>query len=211
VHLAVGVGGYEDAPDEMVRATVGGTVVLLEAAHRAGIERFVLVSSSAVVTGYPRGTWIDASTPPSFAGLYGLTKWLQEEVGRQYAAEHGMVVPILRPWVIVDGPTRRMRLGGPLDATDAVGHDGPFGWVDRTDFAEACALALTAPLLGAPVFHLMPNPIGKRWFDTEPAERLLGWRPRWDFAGDVPDGWTIPDAVPAEPAAATPPSLRTMT
>lgn len=189
LHLAMGGGGPDETAESILRASVVGTGVVLEAARRAGIRRVVVASSGAVVTGYPRGTRIDASTPARFSGLYPLGKWLQEVVAHQYAEEHAMVVPILRPWVIVDAATRRLRTGESLDEqSDPLSHNGAFGWVDRFDFAEACALAIERPLDGAPVFHVMPNRLARSMFDVERTVAKLGWQPRHDFAADVPDG-----------------------
>lgn len=196
LHLAIGPWDPGTRPTDSIDGSVRATVLLFRAAAAAGVGRVVLVSSAAVITGYPRGTRIDRSTPPAFSGLYPLAKWLQEEVARRYAAGAGgsaMCVPILRPWVVVDAVTRRLRTGVSIDdEADPVAHDGCFGWIDRHDLADACVRALTVPLEGAPVFHLMANPVGRALLDTGPAERELGWRPRHDFAADIPVGWRMP-------------------
>jgi nucleoside-diphosphate-sugar epimerase len=91
--------------------------------------------------------------------------------------------------VVVDGPSRRLRDGTPLDpAPHPFDHNGVFGWIDRRDLASACRLALDAPLAGAPVYHLVASSLGRRLFDVGAAERELGWHPVHDFAADVPDG-----------------------
>jgi len=200
LHLAVGRWGQGVSPTDSLDGSVRATVLLFRAAAAAGVDRVVLMGSAAVVTGHARGTRIDRATPPAFTGLYPLAKWLQEEVARRHAAGAGgraMCAPILRPWVVIDAATRRLRTGASIDdETDPVGHDGCFGWVDRHDLADACVRALAAPLQGAPVFHLMANPIGRVLLDTEPAERELGWRPRHDFARDIPAGWRMPAGWP---------------
>lgn len=201
VHLATGVGAAGSSPAETMEDSVGVTVNLLEAAHAAGIERVVLMSSGAVVLDHARGTWIDADTPPAFTGTYALGKWLQECAARQYAQRTGMKIPILRPWVVVDAATRTLRPGLPMpDPADPLSHNGVFGWIERTDLAEACALSLTAPMEGAPVFHLMANPLGRALYDGGPAEHVLGWRPVHDFRDDIPDGFTLPADWPVRPA-----------
>ena len=196
LHLAVGRWDQGTSATDSLDGSVRATVLLFRAAAAAGVDRVVLMSSAAVITGYPRGTRIDRSSPPAFTGLYPLAKWLQEEVARRYAGGAGgsvMCAPILRPWVVIDANTRRLRTGVSIDAEpDPVGHDGCFGWVDRHDLADACVRALTVPLEGAPVFHLMANPIGRALLDTGPAEHELGWRPRHDFADDIPVGWRMP-------------------
>jgi nucleoside-diphosphate-sugar epimerase len=177
----------------MIADSVGATVAIFEAIRAGACRRVVLMSSGAVVTGYPRGRRIDASTPAAFAGVYALTKHLQEEVTHHYAAELGLVAPILRPWVVVDADTRRLRDGTSLDTEpDPLAHNGAWGWVDRRDLADACALAVLAPLSRSPVISLMANPLGRRLHDPSAAD-ALGWRPRFTFEGDVPPGTQVPD------------------
>jgi hypothetical protein len=64
--------------------------------------------------------------------------------------------------------------------------------VERGDLAEACRLALTVPLTGAPIIHLVPSPLGRVLFDPGPADELLGWRPQHDFAAEIPTGVVVP-------------------
>jgi nucleoside-diphosphate-sugar epimerase len=178
VHLAIAgrPADYEN-PEIPMQGTVVATTNLLEAARRTGITRFVLMSSGAVVTGYSRDTFIHVGLPHKFQGLYCLTKSLQEIIARQYADEHGLTIPALRPWSVVDGRTYRAKSGEPLRSDG-----GFFGLVCRYDLAAACRLALTAPLTGFQPFHIMATAAGRRWFDVERTEQGLGWRPAVDFA-----------------------------
>ena len=175
--------GEHPNPEGPMKSTVVGTANLLEAAHRAGIKRFVLVSSGAVITGYSRDTYIHAGLPHKFKGLYCLTKSLQERIAMQYAEEYGMVIPCLRPWSVVDGRTFTYASGQPIRKGDGA----YFGLVCRYDLAEACRLALTAPLEGFQAFHIMVTEPGRRWFDVDRTERLLGWKPAVSFAQFSPD------------------------
>lgn len=182
IHLAItGKPGAYESPEEPMRSTVVATANLLEATRRASIRRFVLMSSGAVVVDYARDTFIHAGLPHKFRGLYNLTKSLQEIIGRQYAEEHGIAVVALRPWGIVDGRAYCTKQGEPLCASDMY-----FGLICRFDVAEACRLALTAPLDGFQVFHLMATEQGRRTFDVDRTERLLGWRPKVDFTEFAP-------------------------
>lgn len=177
VHLAMGhIGDEADGPEPQMRGTVLATVNVLEAARRAGIGRFVLMSSGAVVSGYSRGTYIDVGLPYNCRGLYPLTKVMQEIAARQYAEDYGLTVPALRPWSVVDSRTNRNRLGEPLHHNRVY-----FGWVCRYDLAEACGMALNAPLSGFQPFHIMSTAPGRSSFDVDRTERLLGWRPSVDF------------------------------
>jgi nucleoside-diphosphate-sugar epimerase len=184
VHLAAiaGIPELLATPEVPMQSTVAATANLLEAAQRAGIQRFVLMSSGAVVTGYSRDTYIHVGLPHKFRGIYCLTKSLQERLATQYAEEHGMVIPTLRPWSVVDGPTYRHRGGKAL----IPGDPSYFGLVCRYDLVEACRLALTAPLDGFQPFHIMATDEGRRWFDVDRTERLLGWCPTVTFADLAP-------------------------
>jgi len=180
VHLAAVAGGAElfETPEIPMQGTVVATANLFDAARRVGIKRVVLMSSGAVVTGYTRDTFIHADLPHKFKGLYCLTKSLQERIAEQYADEFGMTVPALRPWSVVDGLTFRHRNGQNL----TVGESVYFGYVCRYDLAEACRLALTAPIFGFQPLHIMATDEGRRWFDVNRTEALLGWRPTVEFA-----------------------------
>lgn len=193
VHLATGGVRPGTTPPGMVSDALGTTVALLEAARGGALRRLVLMSSGAVLTGHPRGTRIGPGTPVAYRGLYALTKHLQEVTVTRYAEELGIVAPILRPWVVVDADRRRLRDGTPMDpALDPLDHNGAWGWVERRDLADACALALVAPMTGAPVIHLMANPLGRALLDTTAAD-ALGWRPRFPFLDAVPPGTDVPD------------------
>jgi nucleoside-diphosphate-sugar epimerase len=185
IHLAAGTGF---TPRERLEGAVTATTNLFEAAVERGVTRVVLMSSGVVVTGYPRTTWIDARTTPRFTGIYGLAKWLQEEVARHYSREFGITVPILRPWVIVDASTGRRSDGEMREEPDPYGHNGAFGWVDRYDVADAAWLAVTAPVSGAPVYHLMPSRLAAGLFDVDAARTELGWSARHDFEEWIPAG-----------------------
>jgi nucleoside-diphosphate-sugar epimerase len=185
VHMAIAGGQREEYkdPELPMKWSVVGTANLLEAARRAGINRFVLMSSGAVVTGYSRDTYIHAAIPHYFKGLYCLTKSLQERIAEQYAEEYGMVIPCLRPWSVVDGPTGTVKWGGgKIEPQKAESH---FGLICRHDLAEACRLALTAPLQGFQALNIFGSPAARRWFDVERTEKLLGWKPKYDFADSM--------------------------
>lgn len=193
VHLATGAARDGATPPSVMADSVGTTVALLEAARASGCRRMVLMSSSAVVTGYPRGTHIEAATEPAFEGIYALSKYLQEVVATRYAAEAGFEIPILRPWSVVDGHQRIFRDGRSIDSVaDPLAHDGVFGWIDRGDLADACAAALVVPISGAPIIHLMANQLGRQLFNMSAANELLDWQPRFHFSADIPAGTRLP-------------------
>ena len=110
VHLAaavpgpVGVTSAAEAhpPEQMLRANVMGTIHVLEAAVREGIDKVVLASSNAA-TGY----WLSHEVPPDYLPLdenhpcrprdpYGLGKLLNEVTCRSYSQAHGLRTICLR-------------------------------------------------------------------------------------------------------------------
>lgn len=179
VHMAMGpVPGEDDAPELLMQTNVVATANLLWAARRAGIKRFVLMSSGAVIEDYwPETPFIHVGLPHRFKSLYCLTKSLQERLGEQYATEYGMTIVALRPWVIVDSRLNLHRFTDQLSRDDR----DYFGFVCRYDLAEACNLALTADLRGFQPFHIMATEEGCRRFDVAHTTEILGWRPTATF------------------------------
>ncbi len=175
VHMAMGpVPGPDDPPELLMQTNVVATANLLWAARRAGVNRFVLMSSGAVIEDYwPETPYIHVDLPHRFRDLYRLTKSLQERLAEQYAFEFGMTIPTLRPWVIVDSRLNLHRF------TDELSRDDPdyFGFVCRYDLAEACRLALEADIEGFQPFHIMATEEGCRRFDVAHTTAALGWRP----------------------------------
>src|SRR5262249_13301289 len=78
IHEARGTKSVYDFHD----LNVTGTFEVLEASARAGVTRFVFISSTSASDRH---------------GIYGHTKILGEEMARAYAHRHGMEVIILRP------------------------------------------------------------------------------------------------------------------
>ena len=86
-------GRYEDFHD----TNVLGTFHVLESARRAGVERFIHVSTVAVV-GRPRpGTVIDETYPCAPVDPYMRSKLDGEWLVRDYFESHGLPALILRP------------------------------------------------------------------------------------------------------------------
>jgi nucleoside-diphosphate-sugar epimerase len=73
----------EQNPVKAVEVNVGGTLNLMAAAKRAGVRRFVLMSTSAVYGDQTARLDEDAlvGAPHGLFGVYSATKWLAERVG----------------------------------------------------------------------------------------------------------------------------------
>ncbi len=96
VHLAARAGIPDSVADPLgtFEANVTHTVGLLDAARRAGIRRFVLASSNAVLG--PHEPPADEAVLPRPASPYGASKLAGEAYVRAYAATYGMAACALR-------------------------------------------------------------------------------------------------------------------
>lgn len=97
-----GVGWNSVHPGSLFRDNVAIGVNVLEAARRAGVGRFLVVSSACV---YPRDCAIPTPETEGFRGApektnegYGWAKRMAEYLGRAYAEEFGMEIAIARPY-----------------------------------------------------------------------------------------------------------------
>ena len=122
VHLAAHVhvmresGG--DPRDGYFRTNVEGTEILGRAAARAGIRRFVFLSSVKVNGEITRERAFTESDPPAPADAYGASKAQAEERLKKIAGETGMEVVILRP-PLVYGPGVKANFLSLLRAVDS--------------------------------------------------------------------------------------------
>jgi UDP-glucuronate 4-epimerase len=108
VHLGAyaGVRASVEHPRIYQQANVGGTLSLLEASRRRGVQRFLLISSSTV---YGRGAGIPFCEDAPLgipASPYGATKRAAEILGLTYQGLHDVPVVCLRPFSVY-GPRLR--------------------------------------------------------------------------------------------------------
>jgi dihydroflavonol-4-reductase len=98
-HVAADYRLWAPDPDDLYRANVEGTRAILAAAKAAGVPRIVYTSSVAVL-GIPKdGTPGSETTPVTvddMIGHYKRSKFLAEEVAREFAAD-GLPVVIVNP------------------------------------------------------------------------------------------------------------------
>jgi UDP-glucose 4-epimerase len=83
-------------PEDDGAVNVGGTVALLEAAHRAGVERFVYVSTGGALYGEADTIPTPEDAPIRPLSPYGTSKWAGEAYCDLYARLHGMSTLTLR-------------------------------------------------------------------------------------------------------------------
>ena len=111
VHGAAVTGAYERERSDIasiLEVNVMGTLAVLEAARRHGVERFLYPGS---VTVYGESQYIydamdEAATPPVPVGTYGITKYAAERLSLRYRTLWGMDVVAARIGVVF-GPWER--------------------------------------------------------------------------------------------------------
>jgi nucleoside-diphosphate-sugar epimerase len=127
-----------------------GTVRLAEAAAKAGVRRFIFISSIGVLGESTSGAPFTATSRPAPVAPYAISKWEAEQELTRIARETGMEVVIIRP-PLVHGPgapgnfARLLRLvarGLPLPFA---GITGRRTFVSRANLASLIAAALGHP------------------------------------------------------------------
>jgi len=108
VHLAARAGVRPSVMDPLLyeSVNVGGTTVLLEAARRTGVRKFVFASSSSV---YGLGDNVasnESVTPPRPISPYAATKIAGEHLCHVYAHLYGLQIVCLRLFTVY-GPRQR--------------------------------------------------------------------------------------------------------
>ncbi|MBI3529719.1 MAG: SDR family oxidoreductase [Betaproteobacteria bacterium] len=116
VHIMRESGG--DAREAFFRTNVEGSENLARQAARAGVRRFVFLSSVKVNGEITRERAFTESDPPAPTDAYGASKAQAEERLKKIADETGMEVVILRP-PLVYGPGVKANFLGLLRAVDS--------------------------------------------------------------------------------------------
>lgn len=107
VHQAAQAGVRESVtnPRKVTDINVDGTVNVLEASKKSGVERVVLASSSSVY-GKPQSLPYEENHPTEPVSPYGVTKLTQEHMARTYTEIHNLPTVCLR-YFTVYGPRMR--------------------------------------------------------------------------------------------------------
>jgi nucleoside-diphosphate-sugar epimerase len=171
--------------EEFRRVNVEGTKILLDAAVRAGIRRFVFTSTTSVYgcTSRPKegAIWVTEGLEPHPEDIYDFTKLEAERLCRE-ASHADMSVAVLRMSRCFPEPARLVvfyRL---------------YRGVDRRDVAEGHWLAATVPLKGFEIFNMSvesvfrPEDTDLLWTDPwkvidrqAPGVREIFLRKRWEM------------------------------
>ena len=97
-HVAADYRLWTREPEEMYKSNVEGTRAILEAARRAGVERFVYTSTVGCIGIPPEsiGNENDSARLEDMQGPYKRSKFLAEQVAMEFAAD-GFPVVIVNP------------------------------------------------------------------------------------------------------------------
>jgi len=155
---------------------VRGAYHLYEAAVRAGVKKFVFISSLTIVLGRPEYERIGADSPPRPNSFYAASKLFGENLGYVYATQHGIPVLCLRlgqPYPI-QHPEEAEYLATPRIRGLLVALE---------DIARAVECALRAPQPNFGVYSIVSDS-DTNWIDFAPAAEI-GYAPQYYF---TPDG-----------------------
>lgn len=182
-HVAAWLRPHGGAESEAYAINVEATRALAEAAARAGVRRFVLVSS-VMAYGIPTHDKVDESTPLGVnqRDVYGRTKAQGELAAREVAARTGIELCIVRPGMVY-GPgsmhwTLRLaelvKRGMPVLYGDASGYACPV-YID--DVVDILRVVAALPAARGEAFNASDAPISwSRFFDYY--GRMCGRQPR---------------------------------
>ncbi|HET7771463.1 MAG TPA: NAD(P)-dependent oxidoreductase [Chloroflexota bacterium] len=154
-----------------------GAYNVMRAATEAGIRKVVHTGPLQVSNDRPAGYFWDFDVPDDAPGrpgiwLYGITKYLGQEVVRLFAEQYDLLVPSLFYSIFANPETHAPRPGGV--------HPMTISWEDA---GLAMRRALEVAELPRPfeIFHILADlPHGK--YSNAKAKRLLGWQPRDSLA-----------------------------
>ena len=169
--------GTDDGDENPFLVNLKGLWNVLEIAKRREIRRVVHVGSCPAV--HPKGIFFEADIRRSDAGLYAVTKRLQEEMCRQFYEGTGLSIIVLRTAYIVDS---RIGLGRYREKLGSEGNRTATGWVCRHDMAEACRLALETEKTEFDIFNIAGTPEASQTCNIDRARRVLGLELRGDLA-----------------------------
>lgn len=163
VHLAARVHVMNDRAADPLAAfrltNVTGTLRVAEAAARAGVRRFVFVSSVKAVAEADGGVPLKETDPPRPVDPYGISKFEAERALQAFGAAHGMDVVIVRP-PLVYGPGVRANFQALMNAL-ARGVPLPLGAVRAQrslvyvgNLVDALVQCATRPEAAGQTFHV---------------------------------------------------------
>ncbi len=166
---AITSGSARDAadPETILQVNLLGQVALIAAARDAGVRRVINLSSAAAYgASGEREPVLDETTPGEPIGLYAITKWASERVGRRLGALWGVDLVSLRlsgvfgPWERSTGvrdtlsPHCQILAAAVADEPALLPRPGLRDWVFAPDVADAVRAILAAPALAHDLYNV---------------------------------------------------------
>lgn len=149
--------------DEVRPSNIEGGYNAFEAAHRAGVRRFLFASSNHAVGFYQRSHTIDDKVALRPDSRYGVSKAFGELLGRLYADKYDMEVFCLRIGNVNERPLDERRL--------AI-------WLSPRDLAQLVTIGVEHPHIRFEVVYGVSGNT-RSWYDNRNAYRL-GYQPKDD-------------------------------
>jgi NAD+ dependent glucose-6-phosphate dehydrogenase len=156
---------------EVLHANIGGTHNVLRAAREAGVRRVVFASTNQVMLGYRfREGTVTTDMPPMPLSPYGISKLMNEQMGRLFAEETGISFIALRIGYFQPGEN----LPGPWMK---IGVWGQQMWLSNRDMLHAVERSIEAEDVPFAVLNLVSDNPGMRW-DLEHTRETIGYAPQ---------------------------------
>lgn len=206
---AITAGSARDAaePETILRVNLLAQIPILETARAAGVRRVINLSSAAAYgAAGDREAELSEEIPGDPAGLYAITKWASERVGRRLAGLWGLDLVSLRlsgvfgPWERATGVRDTLSPQCQILAAAAAGREavlarpGLRDWIYAPDVAQAVLQVAAAPQLAHGLYNVST---GRRFSALEWGQDLAknfpgfvcrlaepGERPTIDLHGD---------------------------
>lgn len=166
---AITAGSARDAsdPETILQVNLLAQIPLIAAARDAGVRRVINLSSAAAFgAAGEREPVLDETTPGDPVGLYAVTKWASERVGRRLGSLWGVDLVSLRlsgvfgPWERATGvrdtlsPQRQILSAAVAGKPALLQRPGLRDWIFAPDVAQAVRAVAAAPALAHDLYNV---------------------------------------------------------
>lgn len=195
IHAAVITAGIErerSDPVGIVSTNVAGSVNVLDAARRHGVDRFIYLSSASVYGANAQSDreLSEECTIPRPTSLYAVTKYAAEGIARRYGSVFGMHVVAARLSAVfgrwehdtglrdtLSPPYLLTRMAGAGEAA-LLADEGRRDWIYGPDAAAGIIALMDAQVLHHDVYNVST---GHTWSLRQWCERLAARRPAFSY------------------------------
>ncbi len=193
--ITAGIKRERRNPASIISTNVQGTVNVLDAARRKGVDRFVYLSSASVygANALSGDELSEARTPPIPQSLYAVTKYAAEGISRRYGSVFGMQVVAARLSAVfgrwehdtglrdtLSPPYLLARLAAAGDRA-VLSQEGSRDWIYGPDAAAGIIALLDAADLRHDVYNIGT---GQTWSLRQWCEKLADRMPAFSYRFD---------------------------